>query len=279
VIEDQAMIETVVEGEEEEVGTKSYQRKTDDPIYTIEEKIDRMLMGKELSLTERFQRKFGEELVLDDKGPMTTYTKRDIADGEDEEEETPAKEGPVPKKKEEKVKKEKMSRKEKKDKKKAEKGSKKVSSRFGIKLGGGDQEKDKKKKKKKSPADIMKSRLAAAKPKTRKVAKIISRPEPEEEPDEYDEGGIELEDFMVFKQTVDDLLENLPEDELGKFTGSKEFKVYERVGTADDFTDEDNQFVKIVDDLLAKLPEDIIQEFMGSDDFELYQKVVEWGSE
>jgi len=274
VIEDQAMIETVV-AEEADTSKKSYQRLTDDPIYSIEEKIDRMLMGKELSLAERFQRKFGEEFVMEDSGPLTSYTPRDFdseEDGSEEKEKTRKGKGPVAKKKEEKSKKEKKDKKGKKEKKKVEKGEKKASRFGGMKFGGG---KDKAKKGL-TVAELMGKTSSGDKKKkpTKKVSDIIKKPEPVAE-----ESGMDIDDFTNFKSVVDDLLENLPETDLENFTSGDEFKIYERVGTADDFTDEDNEYIAVVDNLLEKLPEDIVNEFMESENFKLYQKVVEWGSE
>ena len=327
VIEDQAMIETVVEGEDDTPAKKSYQRLTDDPIYSIEEKIDRMLMGKELSLAERFQRKFGEDLVVDDERTMTSYTPRDM---DSEEAKSTKIKGPVPKAKDEGS---------KKEKKKEEKGEKKAG-RFGASRFGGSKGKDKKKKgpsvadlmekkkvkkgpsvadlmekdkeepsdaditekkkvrkgpsvadlmgKKKvrkgpSVADLMGKKKAVARPKKapKKVSAIIrtKKPVPEPESEEVEEGGLDFEEFTSFKSMVDDLLENLPEDIIDSFTESPEFKVYESVSSADDFTDEDNEYISIVDDLLEKLPDEIMNEFMESDNFKLYQKIVEWGSE
>ena len=283
VIEDQSMIETVVE--EEVPMKKGYQRKTDDPIYSIEEKIDRMLMGKELSFMERYQRKFGEDLVLDEPGSMTSYTKRDLkslsAKGSDEEsEETSTTKGPVAKKKDDKKTK-KEDKKAKKEKKKAEKGEKK-SGRFGMKFGGG-----KDKAKKMSPAEMFKSKTADAKPKSsrKSVAAFMKKsapkvePEPEPEPVEEEEYEMDLDDYLSFKAIVDDLLDNLPEDIKNAFLASDDFKIYEKVGVAQDFTDDDSTYINIVNELLGDLPDEVIEEFTNSDNFELYQTVVEWGSE
>ena len=278
------MIETVT-GEEEYSNKKSYQRLTDDPIYSIEEKIDRMLMGKELSLAERFQRKFGEDLELDTGSPLSSYTPRDL-DSDGPKKKGEGKKGPIPKDSDDDSKKGKKSRKDKKAEK-AEKGEKKASRFGGLKKKGGGKAKAKKGP---SVADLMGSKVKAktkAKPKKKglSVADLMKKPavveEPEEEPEEEPdvEGELDYDDFSTFKTVVDSLLENLPEDIVETFMASDDFGTYERVGTADDFSDEDDNYIKIVDNLLEKLPEDIVNEFMESDNFELYQKIVEWGSE
>ncbi len=74
-VEEYGEIAEVEEIEEE--GKKDYERKSEEPMYNVEERIDQLIKGKNLTLRERWEHKFGDKFDVPESVRKTRYKKTD----------------------------------------------------------------------------------------------------------------------------------------------------------------------------------------------------------
>jgi hypothetical protein len=84
-----------------------------------------------------------------------------------------------------------------------------------------------------------------------------------------------IPDFDRFKDVVDTLLGQLPEDRVKSFAKTPDMTLYTRVIKGGQTPAESKRFVEVVDTLLGELPEKVVQDFVKTPDYETYKHVIE----
>ncbi|MDP6741495.1 MAG: hypothetical protein QF544_00310 [Candidatus Thalassarchaeaceae archaeon] len=96
----------------------------------------------------------------------------------------------------------------------------------------------------------------------------------EEEDEQEDE---DVDSFEEFFNVVNNLLGDMPESFINDFINSKNFKLFEKIGSDPKGASQTNRkkFFKMVNQELGTIPDDKLSAFMATDDFQLFIKMSE----
>jgi hypothetical protein len=94
---------------------------------------------------------------------------------------------------------------------------------------------------------------------------------------EEDEDDEDVDHFKEFFDVVNNLLGDMPESFINDFINSKNFKLFEKVGSDPEGTSPTNRkkFFKMVNQELGTIPDDKLSAFMATDDFQLFIEMSE----
>jgi len=84
-----------------------------------------------------------------------------------------------------------------------------------------------------------------------------------------------IPELSRFKDVVDTLLGQLPEERVKSFAKTPDMALYTKVIKGGETPAESKRFVEVVDILLGELPEKAVQDFVKTPDYEVYKRVIE----
>ena len=95
--------------------------------------------------------------------------------------------------------------------------------------------------------------------------------------DDEEDDDDEVDNFAEFFNVVNNLLGDMPESFVNDFINSKNFKLFEKVGSDPQGTSDSNRkkFFKMVNQELGTIPDDKLSDFMATDDFQLFIEMSE----
>jgi hypothetical protein len=106
-------------------------------------------------------------------------------------------------------------------------------------------------------------------------AAVLPQPVPMRPPPRPSKLRVPEDEFKRFKDIINALFVDLPEEPIRKFVTTPDYEIFRKVLEDGESPEERRKFVAIVDGLLAELPREKIVKFVKTADYEVYKSTIQ----